>query len=129
MSEAKPLYQTRRARVGTAAAKVVSLQGGISSNAGFEGMQLMLDGMRIYLRSHVGYPRLFLVPCSGGFALCLQISHGPRVWLIAERSKQIRIFKRLETALSVCKQLEADQVVVMLQEPKQLQGDSDVLQA
>lgn len=40
--------------------------------------------------------------------------HGPRVWLIAERSKQIRIFKRLETALLVSRQLGVNQVVAVL---------------
>ena len=79
-------------------------------------MQLMLEGMRIYLRSRVGYPRVLLVPCDAGFALCLQISHGPRVWLIAERSKRVRVFKRVQTALAVCKDLGADQVVVVLAE-------------
>ena len=76
----------------------------------------MLEGMRIYLASQVGYPRLFLVPREDGFALYLQISHGPRVWLIAERSKRVRIFKRVETAFSVCTQLGADQFIVRLKE-------------
>jgi hypothetical protein len=114
MSNAERLLQVRSARAGTAAAKVVALRGGTSTNAGFDGMQLMLDGMRVYLRSRVGYPRLLLVPREGGFGLCLQVAHGPRVWLIAERSKRVRIFRRLETAFAVCRGLEADQVVVLL---------------
>ena len=35
----------------------------------------------------------------------MQISHGPRVWLIAERSKRVRIIKRLETVLAVAREL------------------------
>lgn len=111
VSEAKP------ANAGTSAAKVVSLHGEAPTFAEFDGMHLMLDGMRIYLRSQAGHPRLFLVPQDGGFALCLQANHGSRVWLIAERSKRVRIFKRIETALEVCRSLEANRVVVELDEP------------
>jgi hypothetical protein len=106
----------RSARRGRVAAKVVSLRGGTSTNAGFEGKQLMLDGMRIFLASQVGYPRLFLARRNGGFALFLQVSHGPRVWLIAERSRRVRIFKRFETAETVCRQFDTDRVVVLLDE-------------
>ena len=116
MNASERLSEVRRARAATSGAKVVSLRGETSTNAGFDGMQLMLDGMRIYLRSRVGFPRVFLVPREVGFALCLQISHGPRVWLIAERSKRVRVFKRVQTALAVCKDLGADQVVVVLAE-------------
>lgn len=116
MSDSRGLSEVRSARCITSAAKVMALRGDTSTNAGFDGMQLMLDGMRVYLRSRVGYPRLFLVPRAGGFALCLQVSHGPRVWLIAERSKRVRVFKRVETAFSVCRALDAEQVVVLLNE-------------
>ncbi|MCX7153111.1 MAG: hypothetical protein NT115_11460 [Proteobacteria bacterium] len=114
MSRAEEIQEVRRARRIRAAAKVVALRGGTSINSGFDGMQLMLEGMRIYLASQVGYPRLFLVPREVGFALYLQISHGPRVWLIAERSKRVRIFKRVETAFAVCQELGADQFIVQL---------------
>lgn len=116
MSRSEKLLKVRSARSGRAAAKVVSLRGEMATNAGFDGMQLMLDGMRIYLRSRVGYPHLSLVPRDGGFALFMQISHGPRVWLIAERSKRVRIFKRVETAFSVCRQLGADRFSVLLED-------------
>ena len=122
MNASERLSEVRRARAATSGAKVVSLRGETSTNAGFDGMQLMLDGMRIYLRSRVGFPRVFLVPREVGFALCLQISHGPRVWLIAERSKRVRVFKRVQTALAVCKDLGADQVVVVLAEGEAVQG-------
>lgn len=91
----------------------------------------MLDGMRIYLASQVGYPRLFLIPRDVGFALYLQISHGPRVWLIAERSKRVRIFKRVETAFAVCRELGADQFVVLLKEdePVKLWNDAQSVEA
>lgn len=127
MHQSEELRQVRSARGVRAAAKVVSLRGGTTTNAGFEGMQLMLDGMRIYLASHVGYPKLWLAPRNGGYALFLQVSHGPRVWLIAERSKRVRIFKRLESALAVCVTFDTDRVVVLLddgasEEPKVLGG-------
>ena len=88
----------------------------------FNGTQLMLDGMRIFLRSRLGHARLYLVPCDGGHALFLQAAHGPRVWLIAEHSKRVRIFKRLEAALTVCQQLEATQVQVLLVDSEAQQG-------
>ncbi len=131
MSRSEEIEEVRRARRGRAAAKVVALRGGTSINAGFDGMQLMLDGMRIYLASQVGYPRLFLVPRDVGFALYLQISHGPRVWLIAERSKRVRIFKRVETAFAVCQELGADQFIVQLKkdEPMKLGNNVQLMKA
>lgn len=114
MNRSEHLRQVRSARAVRASAKVVSLRGGSNTNAGFDGMQLMLDGMRIYLASQVGYPRLFLARRNGGYALFLQVSHGPRVWLIAERSRRVRIFKRFETAEAVCRQFDTDRVVVLL---------------
>jgi len=119
MSELRRLSEVRSARAGTAAAKVVALRGEMVGNAGSGVGHLMLDGMRIMLQSRTGYPRLFLAPRDGGFGLFLQISHGPRVWLIAERSKRVRIFKRAETALPVCRSLGADRVLVLLE-----RGDS-----
>lgn len=110
------LQEVRSARARVADAKVRSLRGGVSTNAGFEGHQLMLGGMRIMFESRVGYPRLFMVPRNGGFALFLQISHGPRVWLIAERSKRVRIFKRVETAFPVCEELGSDRVVILFRD-------------
>lgn len=112
----------------TSAAKGVVLQGETAGNAEFEGLTLTLDGIRVYLHSNAAIPRLYLVARRGGYALYLQARLGPRVWLIAERSKQVRLFKRVETALAVCNQLEVASVVVMLHKPKQLQRDSDVLQ-
>lgn len=112
----------------TSAAKLLPLQCELPRNADFEGLSLTLDGMRVYLLSNAAKPWLYLVAWHGGYALYLQARVGPRVWLIAERSKQVRVFKRLETALSVCKQLEAGSVVVMLQEPKHLQSETVVLQ-
>ncbi len=117
------------AKDSTSAAKPLALQYKPASNADFEGLFLTLDGMRVYLHSNAVFPRLYLVAWRGGYALYLQARIGPLVWLIAERSKQVRLFKRVETALAVCKQLEVGSVVVMLHEPKQLQRDSDVLQA
>ena len=116
MKDQRMLSERRSARAGTAAAKVVALRGGMATNAGFDGMQLMLEGMRIMVQSNVGWPRLFLVARESGYALFLQISHGPRVWLIAERSKRVRIFKQIETALGVCKELGAGRVAVLLDE-------------
>ena len=129
MSRSEHLQEVRSARGVRAAAKVVVLRGGRSTNAGFDGMQLMLDGMRIYLASQVGYPRLFLVPRDVGFALYLQISHGPRVWLIAERSKRVRIFKRVETAFAVCRELGADQFVVRVKEDDPVKLLNDIQSA
>lgn len=114
MSWPGSIEEVRDARAGRVAAKVGKLRGKWSSDAEFPGHYLMLDGLRIMRASGVGYPKVSLVPRSGGFALCLQISHGPRVWLIAERSKRVRIFKHVETALVVCKELGADQVVVVV---------------
>lgn len=117
MSTSQELEVVRSARRVKAAAKVVSLRGGESVNAGFEGMHLMLDGMRVYLASKLGYPKVRLVPREGGFALFLDISHGPRVWLIAEHSKRVRIFARVETAFVVCRQLGADRFTVFCDDP------------
>lgn len=112
MDKGTRLLEVRSARAGVAAATVVALRGNVRKSEGGQVLQLMLDGMRIMLQSKAGYPRLFLTPAGGGYGLCLQVSHGPRVWLIAERSKRLRVFKRIETALRVCRDLGADQVVV-----------------
>lgn len=116
MSRNQELEAVRSARRHSATAKVVALRGIMSNQEGFEGGWLMLDGLRQMLASGAGYPRLFLAPREGGFALFLQISHGPRVWLIAEHSKRARIFKSLETATAVCRAAGADRVIVLLDE-------------
>lgn len=108
-------------------AKVLPSHGKVSDSAVFEGMHLMLDGMRIFMRSNIGNTWLSLVPWAGGYALFLRQRTGPRVWLIAERSKRVRIFRRIETALALCReQLEVEQVNVLMHVPENLQQKVDV---
>jgi hypothetical protein len=114
----------------TSAAKLLPLHGMVPDSAVFEGLHLMLEGMRIYMLSNVGSTWFSLVPWAGGYALFLRQRTGPRVWLIAERSKRVRIFRRVETALALCReQLEVHQVSVLLHAPSDLQQkvDSDAL--
>jgi len=51
--------------------------------------------------------------------------------LIAECSKRVRIFKRVETAFAVCRELGADQFVVLLNEdePVKLWNDTQSVDA
>ncbi len=108
------------------AAKVLSLRCKTTDSAVFEGQQFMLDGLRVYLRS-MANSWLYLVPWAGGYALFLQTRNGPRVWLIAERSKRVRIFRRVETALALCReQLEVHQVNVLMHAPPDLQQKVDL---
>lgn len=60
-------------------------------NADFEGLFLTLDGIRVYPHPNAAIPRLYLVALRDGYALYLQARVGPRVWLIAERSKRVRV--------------------------------------
>src|SRR5688500_17728607 len=104
LTEFERLSAIRSARARVAAAKVVALRGDMTGNAvGY----LMLDGMRIMGQSRVGYAKVELIARDGGFALCLQISHGPRVWLITERSKRVRVWKRIDTAIPTIRALGA----------------------
>lgn len=112
----------------TSAAEVLSLQGDVAINAEFSGMHLMLDAMRVYIASNPGRIWLHLVPRAGGFALFLQVNRGIRVWLIAERTKRVRIFKRVETAFSVCCQLDARRLIVLLDDAPELQSEVGVSQ-
>lgn len=114
----------------TSAAEVLPLRCKTPDSAVFEGLHLMLDGMRIYMQSNIGSTWISLVPWAGGYALYLRQRTGPRVWLIAERSKRVRIFRRVETALLLCREeLEVDQVSVLMRAPPDLQQkvDADAL--
>jgi hypothetical protein len=114
MSGSRGLEAVRAARRRNAAAKVEVLRGGRCDQPGFEGMQLMLEGMRIMLASRIGWVRVFAVPIEGGYALCLQVSHGPRVWLIAEKSKRVRVFRALESLVRTAVALRADHVILQV---------------
>lgn len=110
----------------TSAAKVLPLRCRTPDSAVLEGLHFMLDGLRVYLRS-MANSWLYLVPWAGGYALFLQTRNGPRVWLIAERSKRVRIFRRVETALVLCReQLEVHQVNILMHAPQDLQQKTDV---
>lgn len=114
----------------TSAAEVLPLRCKTPDSTVFEGLHLMLEGMRIYMHSNIGSTWFYLVPWDGGHALFMQQRTGPRVWLIAERSKRVRIFRRVETALLLCReQLEVDQVSVLMRAPPDLQQkvDADAL--
>ena len=51
--------------------------------------------------------------------------------MIAERSKRVRIFKRVETAFAVCREVGADQFVVLLKkdDPLKLSNDTQSVEA
>lgn len=109
----------------TSAANVLPLRCKTPDFAVFEGLHFMLDGMRVYLRS-MANSWLYLVPWADGYALFLQTRNGPRVWLIAERSKRVRIFRRVETALALCReQLDVQQVSILMHAPLDLQQKVD----
>ena len=119
MPVSKELLRVRSARQHKLRAKVGVLRGGRSDSPDYPGAVLMLDGMRSLLATRVGYSRVVLVRRPEGFALCVEPSHCERIWLVAEHSKRVRIFKRLETAVTVCELLGASVALVEL-EPRQL---------
>lgn len=119
MEESNRTLSLRSARNAKSSAKLHVLQAQASRSSEFQGKFLTFAAMRIYIESGPGFRILCLVPVAGGYALYLQLSRsfvdrGELVWLVAERSKRIRVFKRAETAFAVCKSLQANEVRVLL---------------
>lgn len=124
MPISKQLLAVRDARQGKLRAKVGDLRGGLSGFAEFPGSVLMLDGLRALLAVRMGYSKVVLVRQPKGFALCIEPSHCERIWLIAERTKRVRIFKSFDAAAAVCGVLGATDVRVELvpPQPRVVQG-------
>ena len=118
MGEESRVSRARSARRGNLRAKVGVLRGKEGGFAGVEGSVLMLNGMRALIAARVGHSRLVLVKRDGGFALRFEAAYCPHVWLIAERSQRLRIFKSVETAVGVCRELGVPEVHVLLGAPE-----------
>lgn len=98
------------------------------STIGIQNRGLHLEGFRLLLGARsFGVAALQSVP--GGVAFKIT-NPGAVVWLIAEQSKQVRVFKRADTALNLCRQLGLKSVTVELHEISvpmiQLGGINDV---
>lgn len=60
-------------------------------------------------------PTLTVTTVDGGYALRLEVKHRQPCWLFAEKSGRIRIFKRADTALELCRRVGLSSVTVHLQ--------------
>lgn len=60
-------------------------------------------------------PTLTLVAVEGGYALRLEVRNRESCWLLAEKSGEVRVFKRAETALDLCRRVGVTSVTVHLQ--------------
>ena len=84
---------------------------------------LTLGALRML--SQVGKPHLIFVlkPIDGGYGLWFDLSrnfgHSISGWLIAERSKKIRVFGHAETAFGVARQLGLRELRVEIKSPEQ----------
>lgn len=87
---------------------------------GVEGRGLMLAAFRSLVEGLRGHSRVALVPVEGGFVLRATVGQMPSCWLVAERSQELRVFRRAETAFGVCRQMGLGQVTVDLAEPQPL---------
>ncbi len=60
-------------------------------------------------------PTLTVVTVDGGYALRLEVKSRQPSWLFAEKSGRIRIFKRADTALDLCRRMGLRSVPVQLE--------------
>ena len=81
---------------------------------GYSDQGLQLDALRALLQVPRNVGRLSVHSVDDGYIVGALMHGGVMVWLVAERSKKVRIFKRADTALSLCRQLGFKTVQVEL---------------